>query len=1196
MKKKLNGIDSHFADGIQKMWLIMRLTIFFTLVLLFRVSASVYSQQTKLNLKLSNVPLEQIFEAIQEQSDFDFFYKTDQIPHDKRVSVDYKNSKVETILEKVLQGTNLSFYVLDQDIVISPKKENTDSYSQQVVSISGKVTDTSGGALPGVTVIIKGTTNGTITDVDGNYSISDVPADGVLVFSFVGMKMQELPVGGRQVINVSLEEETIGLEEVVAIGYGTMKKSDLTGSVASVQSKDLASYPVANVAQALQGRVTGVTVTPLDGRPDASISFRIRGGGSITQSNDPLFIVDGFPVSSINDIPASQIESIDILKDASSTAIYGARGANGVVIITTKSAGGKKISVTYDGNVQIKTPANSLDFLDPYDFVRLNWEYGALFGYGDAWAMAYGLGTDYSNLNSGGINSYKNIEGRDIQKEMLGTTFSQSHNVTVSGNTGKTKYSVSFDYTDDDAIKIQSWYKRTSILAKLQQEIAKGLVLDLDMHLGDNTVFGNEDQSSYSGSKLAESMRFTPVTPLGDISGDNSQIGMYDTYIRSEYDPITITNDIYDKTHRQYVRANIGLSWEIINGLKLRSEYGTRKGYSNRYYYTGAIAKHTVGVEGGDATIEKDYRSSYRFVNTLNYDFKNLGDNHRLDVLVGQEINGNESENTELKGTRYPVAFDYKKVFAMMNQYGDQSEISISNTYDEPVRLSSYFGRVNYAFKDRYLFSATFRADGSSRFSSDNRWGYFPAGAIAWRISEEPFMQGLSSLDNLKLRLSYGEAGNDQITSGLWKPEWSAGADGYPYSNVGNSYYEPASDMMTNPNLKWETTITRNFGIDYGFFNNRVFGSIDGYWNTTKDLLMVVQLPAYTGYTSQMANVGQTRNLGLEFSVGGDLVRTDDFKLSANLNFSLNRNKVEELSDEMEYYYYGSGWASNSIQPSGGDYALIVGQPVGLIRGFIADGYYTTDDFNYDSSTQTYTLKDGIPNSRTVLGPVPGVGSGSYPGLLKLKKLGTENSATEINESDDATIIGNTNPKHTGGLTLNAMYKSFDLMLAFNWSYGNDVYNANKLANSIGRKTPFRNFIDAVEGWYTLFDIDENGDLVRVYDPADLDALNANATTYLPIQEDASINTDNIEDGSFLRLNNVTLGYTLPANISQKVFIQRLRVYATIYNAWLWTKYTGYDPEVDAGNGRNDTYPTPGMDFGAYPRARTFTFGVNVNF
>ena len=964
MKKKLNGINPHLADGIQKMWLIMRLTILFTLVLLFRVSASVYSQQTKLNLKLSNVPLEQIFEAIQEQSDFDFFYKTDQIPHEKRVSVDYKNSKVETILEKVLQGTNLSFYVLDQDIVISPGKESADIFSQQVVSISGKVIDSGGGALPGVTVIIKGTTNGTITDVDGNYSISDIPADGVLVFSFVGMKMQEVSVVGRQVINVTLEEETIGLEEVVAIGYGTMKKSDLTGSVASVQSKDLASYPVANVAQALQGRLTGVTVTPLDGRPDASISFRIRGGGSITQSNDPLFIVDGFPVSSINDIPASQIESIDILKDASSTAIYGARGANGVVIITTKSAKDKKVSVTYDGSFQVKNPSKYLGYLDPYDFVKLNWEYGTLFGYGDAWEMAYGLGATYSDLNSGGINSYKNIASRDIQKEMLRTSTSQSHNVTLSGNTGKTKYSVSFDYTNDNGIKIMSWYRRTSILAKLQQELAEGLILDFDMHIGDNTVFDNEKQSSFSGSKLTESMRFTPVTPLGDISGGNSQIGMYDTYVRNEYDPIAITNDIYDKTHRQYVRANAALSWEIVDGLKWRTEYGARKGYSNNYYYEGAVAKHTVGVEGGDATIKKDYNSSYRFVNTLNYNLKNLGDDHRLDVLVGQEINGSESENTELSGTRYPVSFDSKKVFAMMNQYGDQGEIAISNSYDEPGRLSSYFGRVNYAYKDRYLFSATFRADGSSKFSSENRWGYFPAGAVAWRISEEPFMQGLSNLDNLKLRVSYGEAGNDQITSGLWKAEWTAGADGYAYSNVGNAYYLPSSDMMTNPTLKWETTITRNIGIDYGFFNNRIFGTIDGYWNTTKDLLMVTQLPAYTGYTSQMANVGQTRNLGFELAIGGDLVRTDDLKVSANLNFSLNRNKVEKLSDEMQYYYYSSSWGSNSTQPSGGDYALIVGEPVGLIRGYVSDGFYTTDDFNYDATTQAYTLKDGVPNSR----------------------------------------------------------------------------------------------------------------------------------------------------------------------------------------------------------------------------------------
>jgi len=399
---------------------------------------------------------------------------------------------------------------------------------------------------------------------------------------------------------------------------------------------------------------------------------------------------------------------------------------------------------------------------------------------------------------------------------------------------------------------------------------------------------------------------------------------------------------------------------------------------------------------------------------------------------------------------------------------------------------------------------------------------------------------------------------------------------------------------MTNPNLKWETTITRNVGIDYGFFDNRLYGTVDVYWNTTEDLLMVNSLPAYTGYVSQMDNIGQTRNTGLEFTIGGDIVRKNDFKLSANMNISINRNEVEELAAGVTSNYYTSGWGSSTMRPSTGDYAFKVGEPVGLIYGFKYAGFYTTSDFNYNATTNAYTLKAGVPNSIGVLGNVGG--SAAVPGMLKLEKLGTTSSATNINEIDDLAVIGNTTPDFTGGLNINASYKGFDLLLGFNGSYGNNIYNVNKLSNSFGNKAPFRNFSTNNENAYTLFDINSAGDLVRIYDPAALDALNANATAPMPFHENAVVHSGGIEDGSFLRLNNVTLGYTLPSDVSQKVGMQSFRLYATVINAWLWTDYTGYDPEVDAGNGRNATYPTPGMDFGAYPKARTFTLGVNVKF
>lgn len=1062
----------------------------------------------------------------------------------------------------------------------------------QQTNIKGVVKDAKTGMpLPGVTVLVKNTKKGTSTDLDGNYNIN-LDSKGVLQFSYIGYKTTESSVNGKTTINISLNEESNQLEEIVVVGYGTAKRKDLTGSIVSVKGKDLAAYPVANVASAMQGKMPGVTVTALDGRPDSKVSIRVRGGGSITQSNDPLFIVDGFPVSNINDIPASQIASIDVLKDASSTAIYGARGANGVILVTTKAPVAGKTTVTYSGSTQIKSASKYLGALDGYDFVKLNWDYGTLFGNGTAWASEYGLGTANNSLNPAGINAYKTAAYRDLEREVVRSTTAQNHNVTISGGNEKTKYSVSFDNLVDNGLKIESYYKRTNVLAKIKSEIAKGLDFEADMYYSNQEVFGNESQTSAVGSRLTTASRYTPVTPLGDPT---TNLGLFETYVKPQYDPISIIKDIYDKTERQRYRVNLAINWKVNDALTLRTDYGTTRNYSTRYQFTGAFAKNTVGVQGGDATISKTNDTGYRLVNTLNYKFLKLGYNHSLNILLGQEINSKEGENTSLSGTNYPISFDAERAFALMSQYGDQNNIRITNSYDTPEHLASFFGRVNYSFKDKYLFTATLRADASTNFAPAHRWGYFPAAAFAWRASDESFLQNSKVISNLKFRLSYGQVGNDRIPPILFTEYWT-GSTGYSYNNINNAIYIPATSTLINPDLKWETTITRNFGIDYGFFDNRLYGTVDAYWNTTKDLLLLKTLPDYTGYPNQMDNIGQTRNIGLEFSLGGDILRDGDFKLSANMNISFNRNKVESLSEGISYNYYNSGWASTTTSPLTGDYAFKVGDPVGLIRGYKYDGFYTTDDFDYNSTTQAYTLKSGIVNSSGVLGTFPGLpANAAYPGMLKLKKVGSTDAAN-INETDDATIIGNTNAKFTGGFNINASYKSFDLLLGFNGSYGNDIYNANKLGNSFGNKSPFRNFSTSTQNAYTLFDVNSSGDLVRIYDPVALSALNANAKTYMPFHERAVIHSGGIEDGSFLRLNNITLGYTLPTDISKKVAIQNLRVYATVVNAWIWTKYTGYDPEVDAGNGRNGNYPTPGMDFGAYPKARTFTLGINVKF
>lgn len=1075
---------------------------------------------------------------------------------------------------------------------------STMSVLAQNKTIKGVVSSQSGEPIIGATVLLKGATSGTVTDLDGKFEIPVKDGVTAIKVSYLGFFAQEVPISGKTSVNVILQETSQDLDAVVVVGYGTVKRRDLTGSVASISSKEITALPVANAVQALAGKIAGVSVTSVDGRPDAEIKIRVRGGGSITQSNNPLYIVDGFPVSTLSDIPASQIETIDILKDASSTAIYGARGANGVVIVTTKTPKGK-VTISYDGYAQWKSMSGAIEMLDPYEFAVINWEYTTLNGNNLGFEKAFAVGNHTSFTspsgtynNPDGIFAYKNLTGTNWLDQVTKDAFSQSHNITLNGGSDKSKYSLSYNYVDDEGLKINSGYQRQNIFGKLQQDLAKNLKFYADASFAQVTVLGKNDDS-----RMTDIMKFTPIQTLGDTEEtSNTDLGLDGANLFWRNNPEDVINDIYSQSAMTRLRANSSLSWEITKGLTYRIEYGGSSRWRVSKYYVGPVAKDTKGERGGDATLTKSNNTSYKFANTLNWDVNGLGKNHRLNLLIGQELNADEGSWSTQEGKDYPISFDAERAFAMMSQYNSATTTSISSTgNDDSDRLASFFGRVNYTLLDRYLFTATLRADGSSNFSKNNQWGYFPAAAVAWRVSSEPFMEGSEDyLDNLKLRLSYGEAGNDRISSGLWKTNWSAKGSGYAPNNEVTNYYVPSSDLMTNPDLKWETTITRNLGLDFGFWQNRLYGTIDAYWNTTRDLLLVKSLPAFTGYTTQMDNVGQTRNIGLEFTLGGDFVRTKDFTLSANFNISFNKNKIEELADGAEFTNYSSGIGTSSSAPVN-DYVFKKGGEVGVIRGYMSDGFYTTNDFTYNTTTGKYVLNEGVANSMSILAAVPGM-TGVYPGMMKLKKMGTTNNATTINEADDCVEIGNTNPIHLGGINIMTGYKNFDLMMSFNWSYGNDIYNYTKAVNSTGGKSYNRNFTSEYVNRYRLFDIDSNGKMARVTDPTELAALNANATTYYPFHEFRVLTSEFIEDGSFLRLNNLTLGYTVPESLVKALSLSRLRVYATGTNIFLLTKYSGVDPEVDSGSGRNSTYPTPGMDYGTYPRARTFTVGVNLSF
>lgn len=1085
----------------------------------------------------------------------------------------------------------------------------------QTKRITGIVRDQTGDPLSGATVSGKGTTVATTTDTGGNFRIVIPEKTRTLVVSYVGREDKEVSLAGQTNIDVSMNVARSNLNEVVVIGYGTVRRKDLTGAVSSVSGKQIAAVPVANAAQALAGKIPGVNVTTQDGRPDASVSIRVRGGGSISQTNEPLYIVDGFPVSSLNDVPPNQIESIDVLKDASSTAIYGARGANGVIIVTTKSGRSGKLSVTYDGYVQFNEPTKYLETMSAYDYIAYNWAYARAISanYANAWEMLWGIGNYASTYNNpDGINHYKNVAAKNYSKEAYGSSVSQNHNISIGNGNASTKYLFSASYTDNQGMRINSWFKRANASFKLDQKLTNKLNIAFDTRFTDIERMSNEGTTNGRGSILSSSYQFRPIATkdvLGELDDrKNIQLGLYDQVLQDIYNPVELMKDYYPLSKERSIRSNASLSWNLIKGLTARSEFGLNIFWNRGKTWSGATYNNYLDAAGnktyaGNATISTAEGWAWRWVNTLTYQVAGLNDNHNLSFVVGTEVNNSNSETTSMYGNRYPVSFSKERAFAMMDQYltGTTTvNYGYSSSAGTPNRLNSYFGRVNYTLFDKYLLTATLRADGSSRFAPSNRWAYFPAAALGWRMTDETFLKDVKWLNNLKLRISYGSVGNDAIGPTLWKTQWTSnGLTGYSINEARQVAYSPAS-TIANPNLKWETTITRNLGVDFSLFNRRISGTLDVYKNSTKDLLMLTSISAISGFSSTYQNVGSTSNRGIELALNGEIAHTKDFNLSANFNINFNRGRIDELAPGVNGLYK-SNWGSTGTQPNTGDYILQVGKPVGQVRGYIYEGWYTTDDFTYANGIYTLNKSKGVPDiGAGILGTVYGTsankpaGQVAYPGVVKFKDVNGDGVVDE----KDVTIIGDMNPKHTGGFSLNSTYKNFDLALNFNWSYGNQVYNANYLAAFYGSKEDglYRNRLNYLSTSYKIYDI-RNGQLVSVTDPTELNALNANATTFLPFHENPIVSTLGIQDGSFLRLNTVTLGYNLPESITHRIKISRIRIYGAIYNALTITNYPGLDPEVNTNTSQGGAqYPTTGLDWGAYPRARSFTVGLNVGF
>lgn len=1065
-------------------------------------------------------------------------------------------------------------------------------FAQSPTTVTGVVIDLeTEQPIPGVNVIEKGTRNGTTTDFDGEYSIEMENLSGTLVFSYLGYITQELQVNGGEVLNLVMEPAMDELDAVTIIdyGYGTVRRDDMTGSVASIGSEELSQIPVASAAEALSGRLPGVNVTTSDGAPGAEVRIRVRGGGSITQSNDPLYVVDGFIVDGINDIPPTDIETINVLKDAAATAVYGAQAANGVVVVTTKNPVAGKISVNYNNFFQVnKLPANRrYEVLSPYEYVLANYEYVKLQSQTalENYERFFGKYED--------MDIYRNREKTDWQDELFGNPrLSQYHNLTVGGGTNMTKMNLSVTHNNEEGLMLNSAFERTAINFKLNQQIVEGK-LDLDVSTRITNMVTDGAGTSNGQIKIEDAIQTRPVNGIADdLDIDLNQINSNDdfqSFLLSLISPLELAKQDWRKRNDNRYVINAGLNWSILKQLRFKSTFTTSKSYFEDKRFYGPLTSESFNNGGSMPLGQKNMntRNSYRWLNTLNLMY-NEWDDHSIDFLLGQELYSTKGENTFMRAEQFRLSITPEELFANM-AFGTFDRLETSES--TPTNRISGFGRLNYQFKNKYIATVTFRADQSSKFSKENRLGLFPALALAWKISDENFLQNSNFINDLKLRISYGQTGNDRISSTatqfLFSPNTFRGPG---FNGREQVYYSPSSSTLYNHDLKWETTINRNIGLDFTLANENITGSLDFYKNTTKDLLLRSAIPPNSGFDTQWNNIGSTSNRGIEIGLNAFIVDKPNFTLRGSFNIGRNISKIEELDGTNERFFQ-SGWASTDLNNIN-DYYLKVGGTVGDIYGYVTDGYYSTDDFiGYDDASGEYVLHDDVPSSGSVVG-----NTDIRPGFLKLKDL---NGDGVIN-AEDRRVIGNALPEFQGGVGFNARWKGFDASIFFNFQYGNDVYNAGKIQYNQFRRVTYGNLLNTMnsDNRFTYIDIDGQytgtpGEVVT--DLEQLAELNQGKEMWSHASHGiagAVVHSWAIEDGSFLRLNNLTLGYSLPDALISKVGLSQFRVYAAGRNLHIWTNYSGYDPEVNS----SDDGLTPGVDYSSYPRSRTYTVGVNLSF
>ena len=1119
----------------------MKHKILLVLFLSFMACFTVNAQ--KVTLQFRQVKLAKVFEAITQQTGLTVAYSRPIVNPDRVVSIEANKEELSDVLTQLLKGMNVAFEIGETKIYLKEKTvSETPQKGERLITISGIIVDEKGEMIIGASIAVQGTTLGTITNADGEYSLANVPENSQITISFIGYQSISLPANAKALGKIVMKEDNELLDEVVVVGYGTQSKARVTGSIASLKKEQIKDMPVTSFEQAIAGQMPGVQVMQQSGTPGSGSSIKVRGASSITAGTNPLIVIDGFPMTTSNTatlLNPEDIESIEVLKDASSAAIYGSRGANGVIVVTTKKGKEGKTNINAKAYFGVQKVSHKIEMMDAYEYA--NFMTTARNNYWVDLNPGVNKPTDDNNTRVKKahipdyivpyLNGETGLINTDWQDEIFQTAAMQQYDISVSGGNQKLSHYTSASFVSQDGIIKNSGFQRFSARSNIQAVINKRVTFDLSLAPSySKTRQISEKNHKQDGLVLLTTIA-NPAARAYDEDGSimyGNQIELGNAWGTSVIEsPLAIAKSIKDNLHQFRMIGNANISVNILEGLNFKTHFGME--YSNQredYFRPSYLGNYnTQAPTQATGKYWNAQTTNWVNENTLNYK-KDFG-KHHFDVLLGLSAQKQNYLVASMEAANYP-----NDNVTTLNA----GIVNTGTTTESVWTLLSYFGRINYFFQNKYLLNFSIRWDGSSRFGKNNKYGCFPAVSLGWRVKEENWLKNVDMLSDLKLRVSYGKTGNFQIND--YGSYSLLQANNYILNGVLVNGLAPATSP--NPNISWEKTDQWNAGFDIAFFSNQLSFSADFYHSVTDGLLLDVPVPAASGFTSSLQNIGKLQNRGFELSLKGDF-DFSGFKWAPAFNFSLNRNEVKGLGPNQE-------------QIIDGNHITMIGEPIGNFYGYRILGVYKSQE-DLDKYPHLNTAKIGTYIYEDISGP-NGVPDG------------------EITDAD-RTILGNYNPDYTIGFFNSFSYKNFDLSFMIQCVQGLEIFNSA------------RSFLLNGEGW-------GNGakDLYKNYfsetNPNGKYARPSVATADKLYEKSSYM----VEDGSFIRFNNITLGYNFSKTFIAKMGLKGLRVYVTAQNPFTITKYSGYNPEVST----NSNALTPGIDYGAYPTNKSIAFGLNVNF